>query len=171
MVEKAFDHRLIELDELPDELQSVHATWNAARGRAFAPSRRAFDLLSIPVDHIPFTSVTDYDAEGDDFIIRFFGTGLVAIDGCEMTGKHLNETPHPALRETLLKLFRRVVDEKHENFAEFSYGLPGRPAPMSLTGRWPLSEDGAAVTGILSVIHPYQIARELNEILGHREAV
>jgi len=171
MIEKAFDHRLVELGDLPDDLQTVHAAWDAARGQVFAPSRRACDLLSIPADHIPFTSVSDYDAEGDRFTIRFFGTGLVAIDGCEMTGKLLEETPHPDLRDTLLRLFRRVVDEKRGNFAEFSYGLPGRPAPMSLTGRWPLSEDGAAGTGILSVIHPYQITRELNEILGHREAV
>jgi len=170
MVEKAFDHRLIDLDDLPDELQTVHRAWNAARGRAFAPSRRSFDLLSIPADHIPFTSLTDYDADRDRFTIRFFGTGLVAIDGCEMTGKRLEETPHPALRDTLVRLFRRVIAEKRENFAEFSYGVPRRPAPMSQTGRWPLSEDAATVTGILSVIHPYQITRELNEILGHRKA-
>lgn len=156
----------LALNDLPLELRRVHAVWRDARGAHFAPTRRDLDLMALPAALLPFTSVTDYDPRTDRFTIRFFGTGLVAIDGVELTGHDLMDTPHPELRATLNDLFREVVHTRRENFREFTYVSMKGVTSMSITGRWPLSDDGRTVSAVLSVIHPERDGRELNAILG-----
>lgn len=156
----------LQFTDLPEELKQVHKAWVEAKGSAIGPSLKTFDLFFIPLAHIPFSSITDYFAERDEFIVRFFGTGLVSIDGCEMTGKNLLETPHSGLRKTLEILFRKVVDEKCENFSEIQYDSTIGPQRLSISGRWPLSEDGKNVTGVLSVIYPLKDTQNLHEIIG-----
>ena len=161
-----FKHTPIQLSETPVELRQVDAVWQAARGDCIAPSRRAVDLMTLPLPLIPFTSITDYDAATDAFTIRFFGTGLVAIDGVDLTGHRLEDTPHPGLRDTLLELFLDIVSTGHPNFAEFTFITLSGVSSMSVSARWPLSEDGANVTGILSVVHPEQHVYDLHKILS-----
>ena len=156
----------LQFPDLPTEMRQVHEAWVKAKGRNIGPSRRDFDLLFIPLRSIPYSSVTDYSTDKDEFIIRFFGTGLVGLDGDEMTGKNLFDTPHAGLRNILNNLFRKVVTEKRENFSEVQFISLSGVQRMSITARWPLSENGNDVTGVLSVVHPMENIRKLSEILA-----
>ena len=170
MAEREISATPLQLTDLPEELKLVQDAWGQAKGSDIGPSRKAFDLLFIPLNLLPYSSVTDYFADSDEFIIRFFGTGLVSIDGIDMTGKNLSETSHPDLRRLLESLFRKVVDEKHENFSEFNFLSKSGTQRMSITGRWPLSENGIDVSGILSVIYLADDKQHLNEILGRDDS-
>ncbi|MBT4933699.1 MAG: hypothetical protein HOL66_08435 [Rhodospirillaceae bacterium] len=88
------------------------------------------------------------------------------MDGDEMTGKNLLDTPHAGLRNILNNLFRKVVTEKRENFSEVQFISLSGVQRMSITARWPLSENGNDVTGVLSVVHPMENIRKLSEILA-----
>ena len=132
-----FKYTPIALHETPLELRQVDAAWHDACGRAFAPTRRALDLFALPASLIPFTSITDYDPDGDAFSIRFFGSGLAAIDGVDLTGHPLGDTPNEGLRDSLFELFRNVIETRGANFAEFHFVTLSGVSSMSVTGRWP----------------------------------
>lgn len=156
---------LINLSDLTNELKEAHDVWRCAKGSAIGPSRTSFDLMALPPVLIPYTAITEYIASEDKFVILFFGTGLVHIEGMELTGKDLRDTPNLFLRDTLVRLFRKVVDEKRENFCEFRYLSATGPHKLTLNGRWPLSENGSDVSAILSISHPLTDGYQLHKIL------
>jgi hypothetical protein len=158
-------YKLIESSSLPESILAVDTVWRKASVDLFAPSRKTFDLMEIPSSHLRFASVTDYDPSSDQFTFRFFGTGFVEADGIEMTGKTHEDMPYGPLRDSVDELSRMVIAERMAAFTECSFLTPSGLKPFANAGRWPLSEDGHTVTGILTVADPLIDLYELNEIL------
>jgi len=161
----------VTFSELPIELRQAHAVWLDAKGDAIAPAQSELDLSLMPSIVQPFISVTEYDREADVFTVRYFGRGLAKIDGVDMTNRNLSSTPHEELSGTLRRLFRQTVTEQRENFAEFHFMTGNKNTAMSVSGRWPLSDDGINVTAILAVVYPESEIEDLNHILGRNTSV
>ncbi|MBT6096343.1 MAG: hypothetical protein HOH04_15765 [Rhodospirillaceae bacterium] len=156
----------VSVSDLPDELAVIHDAWLEAKGDAFAPTRMSFDLLNVPSRLLRFSSVSDYDASSDTFTFRFFGTGMVEADGIEMTGKSHEEISPIPLQKVVDEICRQIVVDKQANFTEFCFSSPDGESPFTIAGRWPLSEDGENVTGILAVADPDMDLFDLSETLS-----
>jgi hypothetical protein len=64
--------------------------WNSLRGDLPCPAWSAFDLLSIH-KRARFMTVKDATDDGEDFLVRFWGTGLVSVLEYDGTGKRMSE--------------------------------------------------------------------------------
>jgi hypothetical protein len=154
------------ISELPDRLMQVDTYWTETKNGTFAPARKNFDLMGIPASLVKFASVTDYNEATDQFTFRFFGTGFVDADGVEMTGKTHMDIPNPSLRNVVEELSRKVVTERKPCLAAIYASTSSGPKRIAFAGRWPLSDDGERVTGILTVADPELEPYDLNKVVS-----
>ncbi len=165
--------RPIEWDELTDDLRSVHDYWKGVTGDRAAPKWSDFDLSLCPSRLLPTAIVLDVtDGEGSGggvYRFRFFGSGLRQAHGREMTGQLVTDLPHQGLGELLQEKFDAVVASKTFDFAEIGIEDERGFHGLQRSGRWPLSDDGQTITGIVSVIDMEISRREMEEVVGERD--
>ena len=163
-------YRKVDIREAPASLTKVHNIWTEVKGNCFAPPFRDFDLMLLPKELIPFTSVEDYLLETKGFRYRFYGTGLVKVDGVELTGKSHLDIPHSGLRDLVRELCQKVISEKKECLIHVMVPTLNSEEPIAIAGRWPLSDDGNHVTGILTVVAPLTEVKALQEELENQQS-
>lgn len=173
--------RSIEWDDLTDDLRSIHDYWKSLTGERIAPAWSNFDLTQCPSRLLPTTIVLDVinnkdrgsknSGGGHYYRFRFFGSGLTQAHGREMTGKLVTDLPNKEPGELLHVKFDTVVTSKTFDFAEIGIEVDGRFSGLQRSGRWPLSDDGKTITGIVSAIDMEISRREMKEIVGEHDDV
>lgn len=151
-------YRLHEVDfadnPFPD-FDIVRAYWERQRGGAFAPAWRDFDLMELPLHLLPACMVVDIPPGGGPHRYRFFGSAIAASHGFELTGKTSDDIEPVRLRNHIVNQYRTIVEGRRPRlFASEIYVKQGVPK-RDLLLRLPLSDDGEAVTGVVSFEHQF----------------
>jgi len=169
---KTYKHQEIPLDRLPDTLKSVLEYWQEAKNGRSAPTWTDFDLMCLPSQLIPTTSVVDVIEGGEDFRYRFWGSGFTTVLGYDLTGQMASELLPNSLADVAMKLHREVVDAKRPVASVAEVEDNGLLSSFRIVLRRPLSEDGDAVSHNVTVIEYPQGAfasREMFEELMREE--
>ncbi len=134
-------------------LRSLHRAWHAARARADGriPAWRDLDPSDYEPcrDNIMLLEVLD---GGEDYRYTRYGSDIARNFGSDMTGRRTSELPSVSQR-LYLALYRRMVADGVPFFTRTD------AAPSLNVAQWdrlcmPLSEDGVAVTGIVTGSYP-----------------
>lgn len=157
--------RLTE-EQLPASLQQVVSYWQNLKSERMAPSWREFDLLAVPAELLPTTVVVDCEADSRDqsataFRYRFYGSGLRAIHGVELTGKTPDDLPIPTLAHRIKSEFEAVRESCAPIFSAYNSDILEGMGDFLNVARLPLSNDGMSVSNILSVIFYKRQDRDL----------
>jgi len=149
---KTYKHQEISLDRLPDTLKPVLEYWHEAKNGRSAPSWTDFDLMRLPSQLIPTTSVVDVIDGGADFRYRFWGSGFTTVLGYDLTGQLASELSPNSLADVAMKHHREVVEKKRPvaNVAEVEEN--GLLLSFRVVLRLPLSNNGDAVSQNVTVI-------------------
>jgi hypothetical protein len=157
----------VELDArngaYPD-LARVLAYWDRKRGDRFAPRRADIDPADL-VEFLPRIMLADVLREPLEFRYRLSGTGIAGVHGKDQTGKSPRDLTPPAYgalvqehycecvrrREPLLHLI--VLDTQERSISYVRLVMP-------------LSEDGSAVTMLMSVDGKDQNTRALRDFFA-----
>ncbi len=144
----------IDLADIAEmDIHELWQIWHAAKGTRFAPARRDLPLDDMPPALLPRMAVIDFVGPPLDFFYRFFGTAMVKASGIELTGKTYYAdgiTGYGFANAALLpKLIERRAPLAHRVTWNSKRGLTWRTTAL----RIPLSEDGEAVTGAITVNH------------------
>ena len=137
---------LIDQIQIP-VLRKLYAYWDNVRGERALPAWRDFDvhhlsfiasnILLIEVHHDPLT-----------FRFRAHGLQLAWRIGYDMTGKVVDDLPHPQNRAVLLERCRDLVSNRRPYIGQGRRNVAGREVPYEVV--WlPLSEDGQRVNLLL----------------------
>jgi hypothetical protein len=152
---------IVELSDITEpEVLEFLDYWSAAKGDAFAPTWKQFNLSKMNPKLVPYVIVADaiYAASGEellDFVIRFWGTGQTEWKGADKTGKRTRDFPQyrgPAGWEEYL----RVVDEKRPIASRdtvYREQFGKRVNIEQVQVRVPLSDDGVKVTKVATFGH------------------
>ncbi|MBT6095448.1 MAG: hypothetical protein HOH04_11245 [Rhodospirillaceae bacterium] len=162
--------RSIGWEDLSDDLRCAHEYWKSLTAERIAPSWTSFDLSQCPSRLLPTTIVLDVINGGGGYQFRFFGSGLVQAHGREMTGYLVTELPHKGLGDFLRKRFNAVAASKTFDFGEVGFEDQNGFHGLQRSGRWPLSDDGERVSGIVSVIDMEISRREMEEVVGGHDS-
>lgn len=133
-----------------EKLQRLFAYWNARRAARWAPRRADIDPLDFPyiLSHVALLDVLRQPLR---FRYRVFGTGLVAMDGFDMTGRLIDDWPTPEFRDLLQASHRDVVESRAPRLRLRRSVIDGRLRVQEGL-QLPLSEDGRDVAMILTAI-------------------
>jgi hypothetical protein len=141
------------LDLSNPRLLETYRTWSELAGPRFAPARK--DILPARFRAVLSNLfLVEVIGDGADFRLTLAGDTVVRFLGSEYTiGKRLSEVPPSPFQERSFRFFGRVVEDRapvvlgpvrtlHEQHGYFD-----NEALVV-----PLSDDGAAVTGLMGVI-------------------
>lgn len=139
-------------------LRKLYAYWDNVRGARELPAWRDFDahhlsfiasnILLIEVHYEPLT-----------FHFRAHGLQLAWRIGYDMTGKLVDELPHPQNRAVLLERCHNLVSSRRPYVGRGERNVAGRELPYEVV--WlPLSEDGQRVDLLLGGLEYLDSAAE-----------
>ena len=144
-------YKIHELDLATDctpEFREILAYWDSCRHGAFAPTWRAFDLLKFPYKQLRRCIVVDLPADGGPAWYRFFGSGIAASHGMEMTHRTSDDIEPEELRAHVLKQYRLVAEGRRPRlFITDIVVKDGLPLQRMIL-RMPLSDDAKRVTNV-----------------------
>ena len=143
---------LESIDQLDSKrLITLYDYWNAKRGTRPRPRWDEFDLMEIH-EVARFIHIRDVIHGGEEFVVRYWGTGLTDALGYEGTGKAIHEMYNEIMAKTAYQICREVLHselpilstgnviwDSHKSFKKFiSLILPldGTDMPLAhiLTG-------------------------------------
>lgn len=127
--------------------------WNNLASTRPLPAWPEVSLIELPAHVVQFVRVVDVIDGGDDFVYRFWGTGMVDVTGLERTGQRVSETGHVRVSQ-LIAEYRDVIEEKAPSTIAYEAdvegtGIEGGPL-RALTVRLPLASDGNTVDCVMS---------------------
>lgn len=155
------------LDE-PDheDVASLYAYWNQARGGRPIPYRTDIDPVRIPA-LLPYILLIDELPPQGSGRIRLFGTGLVELFGEERTGLRFEDVGHTYGRETRgmvqerwAMLFGRIIETRQPLFAKTRLIGRERAYIRLHIGAFPLiaeqdsGEDAPPLSQIIAIVRP-----------------
>lgn len=147
-----YDFTPSDFADLPAGLAAAHDYRKDLAGDRRRPAWRDFDLMAVQPPYIPYTNVADVIDGGVDFRFLFFGTSLTEIFGQELTGKRLSEVVPRELGEAVAANMLRMLKVR-EPFVVSGLINPRHTVQLHTLVRMPLSDDGAAITHIVTVSH------------------
>jgi hypothetical protein len=137
--------------------------WRRLRGHRIGPSRREIDPVDLK-SVLPRVGLVDVVAGGADFRFRLVGTEIYTLNNCELTGGLVSQLKPQPYSELLLEHFSSVVATGEPNAHEIRFITEAGTSRHYAAIRLPLSSDGRAVDGLLTVdnygahwkeLHPY----------------
>ncbi len=133
-------------------LAQALAYWDGKRAGRRMPSRRDLDpVLEIPA-LLPWLILADVLRDPLDFRFRLIGSGVVERSRRNYTGKLFSELPHLGPESHLRRQRAAVVEAREPLRCEPPY-VGEAPRVRSVVDlHLPLSDDGAAVDKILTVV-------------------
>ncbi len=142
------------------------AYWRDVKGDTLAPSWADFEIMGMPVEAIPFTTVVDVigDTPKAEFVYRFWGSGHVRAKGIDRTDRSVRV--HPQGRGLVVHdEYRRVAEDKRAIAFRRAIVLPrDKPALMQTAVRMPLSSDGTTIDKIVAVSDWLSHKRSWNDL-------
>lgn len=138
--------RKVELDELTPALREAYAYWQTLFDGGIGPPWKSFDLSKLPPSVIPTTMIVDVREPFTDNCYRFWGSGLTAIHGREMTGKCPYDLEPRDFGRQLLNDHKEFVDAAVPEAVLYEiFGVQGF-THSHMVLRAPLSNDGKSVS-------------------------
>lgn len=134
-------------------IAELRAYWERLRGNRAFPKRAEIDPVELK-QHLPYVSITEIQAEPFRIRYRLVGTELTRYYRGEVRGRWLDELgdiwPAQDVIDTT-QTFRRLFSSGAPQFALSLAHWDGHQNNVFELARFPLSEDGVAVTGSLGV--------------------
>jgi len=146
----------IDIENIIEELSPVLAYWgNITPDGAMGPSWSQFDLLKIPSQFLPYSTVVDYNDETAIFRYRFYGSKLSDVLRSDFTGKTFEDLPD-RFRDAVIQSHTGIVDSKKPGLVQFSIDGIETPVRFQKAFRLPLSNDGNNISNIVSIfLYPW----------------
>ncbi len=133
--------------------QEVLSYWRDKCGVRWAPAWRDISMMELPLEAVPFMSVTDIQEDPLHSIYRFWGTKLTQVYGGDYTGKSPAEVPPKSNGVSAAGGCGTLVvnHAPHLEVKEFEnrLGLFGRAIVL----RVPFSDDGHTVANGLNCFY------------------
>lgn len=131
-----------------------HVYWLSKCQGGATPMRAAIDLTEIPTLQ-PYLLFVDLEGDKPRARYRLVGTQIVTAHGSDFTGQYLDDCGF-SIEAHLKECYRRLIDGRRAIFATYNWrteALPGIPATagVSQSGFFPLSSDGVAIDGAVSI--------------------
>ncbi len=143
---------LLPLDALPGKLAPALNYWTALKpDGAIGPNWRSFELLELPLTFLSTAVVVDYFPESGGYRYRYWGSALTPVFGGDLTGKTFEDCPG-AFGDVSYKTYDVVRTQKQPCLIKFHATVNGAATPFQTAFRLPLSEDGATVSTIVSLV-------------------
>ena len=135
--------------------------WSHRKGDALAPSWPDIDLMDFPPKMIANCNVTDIGRDPLEVRYRFFGTGICALHGSDLTGKTIEANEPAPFRALCIETFTALVEGRKPLM--FIAPVPATTGAMKRHHflRLPLSADGAEVTNAITFEEFDQHKKEL----------
>jgi hypothetical protein len=89
-------------------LRACQAYWRSLAPAGVLPPYRAFDVVQVPRDLLPFLVLLDVLDGGRDFRYRVIGTGVVQAVGRDFTGETVTEYRHRHEPPAVAEGYRRI---------------------------------------------------------------
>jgi hypothetical protein len=88
-----YTHKVLDFhkENLSGDFRQAFRYWEALRGRRCCPAWREVDMMTLPLRLVPWCSVVNVVDHGDDFVLRFFGTARVRMQGRDYTGHSVRD--------------------------------------------------------------------------------
>jgi len=137
--------------------------WEQQRGSAFAPPWSAINLLDFTPELLPYCIVVDLHETDDRVSYRYFGSGIAQLHGFELTNRTSDAIEPPALREHIVSQYRSVVEARKPQFIATELVVKDGLKLQHLLLRLPLSDDGRAVTNVITFENFGDHRKELHE--------
>lgn len=101
----------LSLEDLtaPNLIQGL-VVWTALCGRREAPAWVDVDLVAFPSQLLPKATVVDVVDDAEDFVYRYWGSGLSEVYGADETGRKTSELASVEFRDRRRREMRAVVD-------------------------------------------------------------
>lgn len=163
-MEKLIPNRL-EIASISEQLQPVLDYWRSlCPASAVGPAWTDFDLIEIPAPLLPAALVVDVEEDTGDLLYRYFGTQFAEVFGADRTGKRFSELSDFYV-EASRTTYGWVMDEMEPVLLAFAYLSQRTPIQIMEILRLPLSNNGEAVTNIVSVAGFSSDRRQLSRML------
>ena len=132
-------------------IAAVHETWVGIRGARSFPARSEIDPIAFR-NWLPYLSLTDFATDPFRVHYRLIGTEVARFAAEDFSHKWLDETGWPPqIIELNRKLYGRLWESRAPLFGLSLVDWDRRENYSFEWGLFPLSDDGAHVTGCLAV--------------------
>jgi hypothetical protein len=143
------------------DLGRVFAYWNMKRRHRFAPPKKAMDPVDL-VEVLPRVMLVDVEHEPLDFRYRLAGTGICDTHRTEPTGTRPRDLEPPSYGALIHQHYCQVVAKPEPTLHLIVLDTFDRSRAYARL-LLPLSDDGARVTGLMTIDAKEQNTRALRE--------
>jgi hypothetical protein len=126
--------------------------WERKRGDRAMPRRSDIDPTELPPRLLPHMQLIEVLEGGTRFRFRLIGTAVVEAAGADLTGKYIDACFTGVRRLFLERICSTLYAERRPVFATSRYATEGSFEITTRRIAAPLSEDGAAVSMIVSAV-------------------
>lgn len=133
-------------------MAQVYALWRSECGTAPGPNWKSTDLIRLPGDVIPWSSLLDITGtESEHMVFRYWGSNRASMTGMDLTGLALSVVRPDFLRDKVLNEYRQVLDTAAPVYVKTTVTRRGDPVSYEVL-RAPLSSNGREITGLFSTL-------------------
>lgn len=143
---------VLGLTALPDDLKEALAYWESLKpAGTIAPSWSQIDMLRLPPRHLPTATVADHLPADNTYRYRYWGRELTPVFGSDLTGKTFDHVPK-AFRDVTYRTYDIVRARRAPCLIRFRVAREDIETEFQTALRMPTSEDGATVSGVISLL-------------------
>ena len=156
-------------DSLPPSFDTALSHWQGLRAGCRCPAWRDLDMMTLPLDIVPWCAVMDVVDGGEDYVFRFFGTARVRLQGRDYTRRSLFEFSAPDMIEKVIGELRAVMDSGAPQLFATTVRTDARRIPDMVYKSLRLSfadADGEDVGTIMTLVDYPSVSRLLYDWFG-----
>lgn len=142
----------LTLENLPETLREVLEYWRGLGGEDLRCAWAQVDLMAIPKQFLPSTTVVDIGAEMTDNRYRYWGSKMTRIHGSDMTGKSPFDIDPKEMAEAICESHADIIKNPRWTAHAYEFIRASGVEHRHVTLRMPLSDDGKTVSQIVTVI-------------------
>lgn len=132
-------------------LAAAFAAWRGWAGEAPAPRWADVNLLDLPARLLPTTVVVDVVEGEDDYVYRFWGTGMRDFYGVDETRRRLSQTLLSPFMEVTFEQLGLVRESGEPVYYHITLRQPNGISALKRNVRLPVMDRPGEVTKILTV--------------------
>ena len=136
-------------------LQRLYDYWNEKRGARRFPARGDIDPLEFGY-LLGWIMLIDVSHDPIRFRFRVYGSEITSRMGADMTGKDLDEHPHPEFARQVTKAWTRTVERGEPTCTRFEGWVGDRHLRFESL-RLPLSSDGERIDMLLVGLRDFDL--------------
>lgn len=151
-IPRGIDYDTQSIDDLGSEdLSRALILWESWCDGREAPAWPDIDLPSIPAALLPLTTVVDVIDGGQDYVYRYWGSGLTKLYGRDETGCNLSNLSVSRSRQLRFEQFDRVVATRIPHVFMTAFAEAEKTYARKQNLRLPICDETKTVTKILSL--------------------